>query len=70
MKRPGYSYTNQGSLKRQIHDNDNDANDDDEFDFSESKKGNFQRDESPAARIGPTSHRTNAMSNKGMCFAF
>ena len=39
LKRPSYSYTaNQGSLKRQADD------DDDEFDFGETKKGNFRND--------------------------
>eukprot|EP00112_Aurelia_sp_Birch-Aquarium-sp1_P004760 Seg1540.2 transcript_id=Seg1540.2/GoldUCD/mRNA.D3Y31 product="hypothetical protein" protein_id=Seg1540.2/GoldUCD/D3Y31 len=39
LKRPGYSYTsNQGSLKRQASD------DDDEFDFGGTKKGNFRND--------------------------
>ena len=39
LKRPSYSYTaNQGSLKRQAND------DDDEFDFGETKKGNFRTD--------------------------
>lgn len=59
MKKPGYSYTNQGSLKRQAND------DDDEFDFNESKKGNFQRDQSPSQRFGGTTQRIEATTSKG-----
>ncbi len=39
MKRQGYSYTGQGSVKRQANDDD-----DDEFDFTEPKKKNISTD--------------------------
>ena len=59
LKKPGYSYTSQGSLKRQ-------ADDDDEFDFNETKKGNFERDQSSSQRFDQTTHQNNTITNKGI----
>jgi len=57
MKKPGYSYTNQGSLKRQA-----DADDDDEFDFGETKKRSFQ---SPSLGIDKSIRQSNSHTSKG-----
>ena len=62
MRKPGYSYTNQSSLKRQADDID------DEFDFSETKKRSYQRDQSPTRGVDQSIQKGSTMANKGICY--
>eukprot|EP00795_Rhopilema_esculentum_P017389 gene17389-8984_t len=61
LKKSGFSYARQSSLKRQA-----DSNDDDEFDFGDTKrKGNVRSNGSPSNQMLQTSYQKSSTTTQG-----